>query len=438
MSCGGSGRLELTMIYLDHAATTAARPEVVEAMAPYWSELGGNPSSTYQWAQQARRALDEARATVAGVLGARPQDVIFTSGGTESDNAAIKGVAFASRGRGNHIVTSAIEHHAVLHTCAWLEQFGIETTYLPVDRYGMVDPNAVEAAITDGTVLISIMYANNEIGTIEPIAEIGRIAKAHRVPFHTDAVQAAGALDLNVNRLGVDLLSLSGHKFYGPKGVGVLYVRSGTRWQPQQQGGAQERDRRGGTENTPGIVGLATALRLADAEREAQNAHAQRLRDRLIEGILSRVPDSELTGHRTQRLPNNASFVFKYVEGESILLSLDVRGIYASSASACTSGSIEPSHVIMALGYPSEVGRGSLRLTVGRENTDADVDRVLDELPTAIETLRAMSPAFAPKDEGPKTEDELAARGSVPSASSGQALRPPSLRQAQGKLSVAG
>jgi cysteine desulfurase len=383
------------MIYLDHAATTPVRGEVVEAMRPYWSEVGGNPSSTYQWAQQARRAVDEARATVARILGARPQEVIFTSGGTESDNAAIKGVAFASRGRGNHIITTAIEHHAVLHTCQWLEQFGFETTYLPVDRFGMVDPQDVAAAITDQTVLISVMYANNEIGTIEPIAEIGRIAKARKVPFHTDAVQAGGALDLHVGRLGVDLLSLSGHKFYGPKGVGVLYVRSSARWQPQQQGGAQERDRRGGTENTPGIVGLATAMKLAYDELGESNAHVQRLRDRLVEGILSRVTDCELTGHPTQRLPNNASFVFKHVEGESILLSLDVRGIYASSASACTSGSIEPSHVITALGYPPEIGRGSLRLTTGRENTDEDVDTVLEELPKAIETLRAMSPAFA-------------------------------------------
>ena len=383
------------MIYLDHAATTPVRPEVVDAMRPYWSDLGGNPSSVYQWGRQARRAVDEARATVAAILGARPQEVIFTSGGTESDNAAIKGVAFASRGRGNHIITTAVEHHAVLHTCQWLEQFGFQTTYLPVDRCGLVDPRAVEAAITDQTVLITVMYANNEIGTIEPIAEIGRIARARRIPFHTDAVQAGGALDLDVNRLGVDLLSLSGHKFYGPKGVGVLYVRSGARWQPQQQGGAQERDRRAGTENTPGIVGLATALKLAYDELGQSNAHVQMLRDRLIEGVLARIPDCELTGHPVRRLPNNASFVFKYVEGESILLSLDVRGIYASSASACTSGALEPSHVITALGLSAAAARGSLRLTTGTENTVEEIDQVLDELPRAIETLRAMSPAFA-------------------------------------------
>ena len=382
-------------IYLDHAATTAVRPEVLEAMAPFWAAAAGNPSSVYQWGREARRAVDQAREQVAAILGARPQEILFTSGGTESDNAAIKGVAFASRSRGNHIVTTQIEHHAVLHTCEWLEQFGFETTYLPVDRHGLVDPQAVAAATTDKTILVSVMYANNEVGTIEPIAEIARITRARRIPFHTDAVQAGGALDLNVNRLGVDLLSLSAHKFYGPKGVGALYVRSGTRWQPQQQGGAQERDRRGGTENTPGIVGTAAALALAYRDLETNNAHAQALRNRLIEGVLAQIPESELTGHPTQRLPNNASFVFKYVEGESILLSLDMKGIFASSGSACTSGALEPSHVITALGYPPEVARGSLRLTTGLDNTMAQIERVLAELPPAIASLRAMSPAFA-------------------------------------------
>jgi cysteine desulfurase len=382
-------------IYLDHAATTPVRPEVVEAMLPYWSAQAGNPSSVYAWGRAARRAVDDARESVAALLGARPQEIIFTSGGTESDNAAIKGVAFANRARGQHIITSAIEHHAVLHTCQWLEQFGYRTTYLPVDRHGVVDPAAVAEAITDDTVLISIMYANNEIGTIEPLAEIARLARARRIPFHTDAVQAGGALDLQVNRLGVDLLSLSGHKLYGPKGVGVLYVRSGTRWQPQQQGGAQERDRRAGTENTAGIVGLATALRLAYAGLESGNAHLRDLRDRLIAGVLERIPRCELTGHPEQRLPNSASFVFHHVEGESILLSLDMQSIAASSGSACTSGALEPSHVIAALGFPPEIARGSLRLTVGRENTRDEIDRVLDVLPPAIDSLRAMSPAFA-------------------------------------------
>ncbi|HEX2516168.1 MAG TPA: aminotransferase class V-fold PLP-dependent enzyme [Chloroflexota bacterium] len=398
-----------TPIYLDHAATTAVRPEVVQAMLPYWAAAAGNPSSVYAWGRAARRAVDDAREATAALLGARPQEVLFTSGGTESDNAAIKGVAFAARARRGdppgapgapgapgHIITTAIEHHAVLHTCEWLEQFGFRTTYLPVDRHGLVDPAAVEAAITPETVLISVMYANNEVGTVQPLAEIGRIARARRIPFHTDAVQAGGALDLHVNRLGVDLLSLSAHKFYGPKGVGLLYVRSGTRWQPQQQGGAQERNRRAGTENTAGIVGLATALRLAYDNLQEANAHTQALRDRLISGVFERIPEAILTGHPERRLPNSASFVFPHVEGESILLSLDMHGIAASSGSACTSGALEPSHVISALGFPPEIARGSLRLTTGRDNMDTEVERVLDVLPPAIASLRAMSPTLAP------------------------------------------
>ena len=387
----------MASIYLDHAATTPVRPEVVEAMLPYLGERAGNPSSVYAYGREARRAVDDAREEIAALLGARPQELLFTSGGTESDNAAIKGVAFAARNRGggNHVITSQIEHHAVLHTCEWLEQFGVETTYLPVDRYGRVEPDAVAQAITDRTALISVMLANNEVGTIEPIAEIGRIARERKIAFHTDAVQAGGALPLDVRALNVDLLSLAAHKFYGPKGVGLLYVRSGARWQPQQQGGAQERNRRAGTENTAGIVGMATALRLAHAEMAQETARVAALRDRLVDGLLERIPRGELTGHPTERLPNSASFVFEHVEGESILLSLDVKGIYASSGSACTSGALEPSHVITALGYAPEIARGSLRLTLGRENTEADVTRVLDELPPAIEVLRAMSPAFA-------------------------------------------
>jgi cysteine desulfurase len=383
------------MIYLDHAATTPLSPRAAAAMEPFWSGRAGNPSSIYGWGQDARRAVDDARQQVAAVLGARPSEIIFTSGGTESDNAAVKGVAFANRARGNHILTTAIEHHAVLHACQWLEQFGFEVTYLPVDGYGRVDPQAVADAITDKTILISAMYANNEIGTVEPIAAIGQIARARKIPFHTDAVQAGGALDLAVNRLGVDLLSLSAHKFYGPKGVGVLYVRSGTRWQPQQQGGAQERNRRAGTENTPGIAGLAAALTDAYQNLDANNAYVRGLRDRLIEGIIAAIPECQVTGHPTERLPNNASFVFRFVEGESILLSLDVRGIYASSASACTSGALEPSHVIAALGLPDDYVRGSLRLTTGLDNTPEQIERVLAELPPAIQTLREMSPAFA-------------------------------------------
>ncbi|MGI8423913.1 MAG: cysteine desulfurase NifS [Chloroflexota bacterium] len=385
-------------IYLDHAATTPARPEVLEAMLPYLTVRAGNPSSIYAYGREARRALDDSREEIASFLGARPQELLFTSGGTESDNAAIKGVAFAARqrGAGNHIITSQIEHHAVLHTCEWLEQFGFETTYLPVDHHGLVDPEAVAAAITDRTVLISIMYANNEVGTIEPIAEIGRLSRERKIPFHSDAVQVGGMLPLDVRRLNVDLLSLSAHKFYGPKGVGLLYVRSGARWQPQQQGGAQERNRRAGTENTAGIVGMTTALRFAHATLAEDSARVSGLRDHLVEGLLERIPGAALTGHPTQRLPNSASFVFEHVEGESILLSLDVRGIFASSGSACTSGALEPSHVITALGYSPEAARGSLRLTLGRETTRAEVDRVIDEVAASIFALHAMSPAFAP------------------------------------------
>jgi len=385
-------------VYLDHAATTAARPEVVEAMLPYLTQRAGNPSSVYAWGREARRALDDARDQIAAILGARPQELLFTSGGTEADNAAIKGVAFAARqrGSGNHIITTQIEHHAVLHTCEWLEQFGFETTYLPVDRHGRVSSGDVAAAITDKTILISVMYANNEVGTIQPISEIGRIARARKIAFHTDAVQAGGALDMHVGGLNVDLLSLSAHKFYGPKGVGLLYVRSGARWQPQQQGGAQERNRRGGTENTAGVTGMAVALKLAYANLAANNAHVQALRDRLIDGVISGIPQSELTGHPTERLPNSASFLFKHVEGESILLSLDMKEIFASSGSACTSGALEPSHVITALGYAPEEARGSLRLTTGLDNTPEQIDHVLDVLTPAIASLRAMSPAFAP------------------------------------------
>ncbi|HET7770948.1 MAG TPA: cysteine desulfurase NifS [Chloroflexota bacterium] len=385
-------------IYLDHAATTPVRPEVVEAMLPFLTERAGNPSSVYAYGREARRALDDAREQIAALIGARPQEALFTSGGTESDNAAIKGAAFAARARSsgaNHIITSAIEHHAVLHSCEWLAQLGFETTYLPVDRHGLVDPDAVRAAITDRTALITIMLANNEIGTIEPIAEIGRIARERKIPFHTDAVQAGGALPLDVRQLNVDMLSLSAHKFYGPKGVGLLYVRTGTRWQPLQHGGAQERNRRAGTENTAGIVGMVTALRLAHETMAVDSARLTALRDRLVHGLLERIPHGELTGHPTQRLPGSASFVFEHVEGESILLSLDVKGIYASSGSACTSGALEPSHVITALGFPPEIARGSLRLTLGRDNTAADVDRVIEELPPAIAALREMSPAFA-------------------------------------------
>jgi len=383
------------MVYLDHAATTAVRPEVVEAMLPYFTERYGNASSIYSLGREAGQAIDEARLKVAGMLGARPEEVIFTSGGSESDNLAIRGVLWASHDKGNHVITSSVEHHAVGHTCEQLEKlFGVEVTYLPVDRYGMVDPADVARSITDRTVLISIMYANNEVGTIQPIAEIGRIARDRGILFHTDAVQAGGTLDLDVDGLNVDLLSLSAHKFYGPKGVGVLYVRRGTPLVPIQTGGGHEGNRRAGTENVPYIVGLAEALRLAYQEKERNNQEIEQLRDRLVEGVLSSIWDCELTGHPTQRLPNNASFVFKYVEGEAILLNLDLLGIAASSGSACSTGSMEASHVLAAMGIPPEVAHGSLRLTLGIDNREEDIDYVLEALPGVVAKLRAMSPLY--------------------------------------------
>ncbi len=380
-------------VYLDHAATTPVHPAVVDAMVPYFTEKYGNPSSIYSIAREARRALDWARDTVADVLGCSPSEIIFTGSGSESDNLAVKGIAFANKRKGNHIITTQVEHHAILHTCEYLEKrFGFRVTYLPVDGNCVVDLDALEKAITPETILVSVMYANNEVGTIQPIQEISRILKAHgSIPFHTDAVQAGGSLDLNVDKLGVDMLSLSAHKFYGPKGVGVCYVRKGTSFWPQQQGGGQERGRRAGTENIPGIVGLATALKLAYDNLEANNAHAAKLRDRLIEGI-SAIPGAYLTGHPTDRLPNSATFVFDYVEGESILLSLDMIGIGASSGSACTSATLEPSHVLKAMGVPIERAHGSLRLTTGRDNTEEDIEYVVRSLPGIVERLRTMSP----------------------------------------------
>jgi cysteine desulfurase len=327
---------------------------------------------------------------VGGVLHCPPADIVFTSGGSEGDNAAIKGAVFTRGARGRHIVTSAIEHEAVLHTCQALAAFGVETTYVPVDPYGRVAPEAVAAAIRPDTALVSVMLANNEIGTIQPVAEIAEIAHRHGAVVHTDAVQAAGALSLDVQALGVDLLSLSGHKFYGPKGTGALYVRSGVAWAPQQQGGAQEAKRRAGTENVAGIVGLATALTRAEEEREREAVRLAALRDRLIREVLARIPESRLTGHPTARLPNNASFVFAGVEGEAILMALDVQGIAASTGSACTSASLDPSHVLLALGLPAPLAIGSVRLTLGRSNSEADVDRIIEALPAVVQRQRAM------------------------------------------------
>ena len=384
-------------IYLDHAATTAVDSRVVKAMLPYFNPKYGNASSIYRLGQEAAEAIDEARRTVADILGRQPKEVVFTSCGTESDNLALRGVGWARRnlGKGNHIITSSIEHHAVSRTCEQLEKhFGFEVTYLPVDKHGLVDPDDVGRAIKDNTILVSIMYANNEVGTIEPIAEIGQVARQMGVPFHTDAVQAGGVLNLDVGDLNVDLLSLSAHKFYGPKGVGVLYARKGVPLLPTQTGGGHERNRRAGTENVPYIVGLATALKIAYEELETNNERIAALRDRLIEGILDSIAEVELTGHPTNRLPNSASFVFKYIEGEAMLLNLDLAGISASSGSACSSASLEASHVLLAMGIPPEVAHGSLRLTLGWENTEDDVDYVLKVLPGIVQKLRAMSPLY--------------------------------------------
>ncbi|MDT7884076.1 MAG: cysteine desulfurase family protein [Thermoflexus sp.] len=380
-------------IYLDHSATTPVDPRVVEAMQPYFTEIYGNSASIHRFGRAAARALEESRRTVAEILGSHPTEVVFTGSGTESDNLALRGVAFAQRraGRGNHLIVSSVEHHAVLNTARQLEEvFGFEVTYLPVDEYGMVDPDEVGRAIRKDTILISVMYANNEVGTIQPIAEIARIARARGIPFHTDAVQAGGMLDLDVNRLGVDLMTLSAHKFYGPKGVGVLYIRQGTPYLPVITGGGHERGRRAGTVNVAGIVGLATALRLAQESRESENARLRRLRDRLIQGILERVPEARLTGHPTERLPHHASFVFRGINGEELLLALDVEGIAASTGSACTSGRPEPSEVLLAMGLPHEWAVGSLRLTLGKSNTEEDIETVLEVLPRAVARLREM------------------------------------------------
>ena len=387
-------------IYMDNAATTRVKPEVLEAMLPYYGEVFGNPSTIYYYGREAHKALDHARQQVAAAIGADKDEIYFTSCGTESENWAIKGAAFAHQKKGNHIITSVIEHHAVLHTCAWLEKHGFEVTYLPVDEYGRVNPADVEKAITDKTILITIMFANNEIGTIQPIAEIAKIAKAHNVLFHTDAVQAVGAVPINVHELGVDMLSLSGHKFYAPKGVGALYIRRGVRIDTHQHGGAQERGKRGGTENMAQIVGLGKAIELATADVEGHAKKLAHMRDRLIDGILAEIPEVRLNGHRTERLPNNVNVSIRYIEGEALLLRLDLAGIAASSGSACTSGSLDPSHVLLAIGLPHEIAHGSLRLSLGDFNTEHDVDVVLEKLPQIVSTLREMSPLFNQEEGG--------------------------------------
>jgi cysteine desulfurase len=384
------------VIYFDHAGTTATDPRVLEAMLPYFTQLYGNPSSVHTVGQEARHALDLARERVARVLHCRNNEVVFTSGGTESDNAAILGAAFALEETGRHVITAAAEHHAVLHACQVLENREWEVSHLPVDDYGQVQPDRVYNAITDQTTVVSVMYANNEIGTINPIPEISAAVKQRAqeldrtIVMHTDAVQAAGFLDLDVRRLGVDMMSLSGHKFYGPKGVGVLFIRRGVPFLPLITGGGQERERRSGTENVAGIIGLSVALDLADAEREDAGAHCGALRDRIIAEIANQIPDAILNGHPSDRLPNNINFSFEGVEGESILLGLDLQGIAASSGSACSSGSLEPSHVLLALGQTADTARGSLRITLGKHNTDAEVDRLLAVLTGLIADLRQM------------------------------------------------
>ena len=383
-----------TSIYLDNAATTKTGREVLEAMIPYFIENYGNPSSIYEVAGRSKEAIDTGRAQVASVIGAKPEEIYFTGCGTEADNWALKAAFDAYASKGNHIITSKIEHHAILHTCEYLESKGAEITYLDVDEFGRVDPKAVEEAITDKTILISIMTANNEIGTIEPIREIGKIAREHGVIFHTDAVQAYGHIPINVNEDNIDMLSLSGHKFNGPKGVGALYIRKGLKLKSFIHGGAQERKRRAGTENVPGIVGIGKAASIAQEKMEERIAVQKEVRDHIIERILNEVPYCRLNGDPEKRLPNNVNICFRFVEGESLLLMLDMKGIAASSGSACTSGSLDPSHVLLAIGLPHEIAHGSLRLTLSHEITMDDADYAVDAIKEIVAKLRSMSPLY--------------------------------------------
>jgi len=381
-------------IYLDYAATTPCDPLVLKAMEPYFFEKFGNPSSIHTEGQEAKRAIEDARERLASFLGAKPEEIIFTSGGTESNNFAIEGVAYAQGKKGNHIITTSIEHHATTEPCKFLEKRGFKITCVGVDKYGLVSPSDIKKAITDKTILVSVMHANNEIGTIEPIAEIGKITRDKGISFHTDAVQTVGHIPVNVDDLNVDLLSLSGHKFYGPKGVGALYVRRGTRIERFLHGGDQEKGRRASTHNTPGIVGLGRAIELCQDKMEEEVKFQMRLRDKLIKEIPSRIPDVYLNGHPQQRLPNNVNFSIKYIEGESILLNLDMLGIAASTGSACTSTSLEPSHVLLAIGLSHEIAHGSLRLTLGRWTKEDDIDYLLEHLPGIAAKLRQMSPLY--------------------------------------------
>lgn len=381
-------------IYLDNAATTPTDKRVLEEMLPCFTEIYGNPSSLHTFGQDARHIMEESRDKIASFIGARPEEIVFTSGGTESNNSAIKGIAYARRDKGNHIITSKIEHHSILEPCRFLEKQDFVVTYLPVDKYGIVDPDEVKKAITDKTILISIMHANNEIGTIQPIREIGKMARDKGVYFHTDTVQTMGHLPVDVNDLNIDSLSASAHKLYGPKGVGILYVRKGVKISPFMHGGDQEKGRRASTHNVPGIAGFGKAIELAKQEMVTEMAQLTSLRDDLIKGILTRIDHSFLNGHPDLRLPNNVNVSIPYVEGESMLMNLDMEGIACSTGSACSSSSLEPSHVLIAIGLPHELCHGSLRFTLGRSTTKDDIEYVLEVLPAIVEKLRAMSPLY--------------------------------------------
>ncbi|WP_313132506.1 cysteine desulfurase NifS [Anaerocolumna sp.] len=381
-------------IYLDNAATTATRPEVVEAMLPYFTEMFGNPSSIYEFASQNKKAVDEARTTIANSINAEISDIYFTAGGSESDNWALKATAEAYASKGNHIITSKIEHHAILHTCEYLEKHGFEVTYVDVDEDGILKLDELKKAIRPTTILITIMFANNEIGTIQPIKEIGEIARENNILFHTDAVQAYGQLQMDVNELNIDMLSASGHKFNGPKGIGFLYIRKGLKLKSFVHGGGQERHRRAGTENVPGIVGLGKAAEIAMATIEERRQKEIALRDMLIQRVLTEIPYTRLNGHRTKRLPNNANFSFQFIEGESLLIMLDMQNICASSGSACTSGSLDPSHVLLAIGLPHEIAHGSLRLTLSHNTTEEEINYTVDKIKEIVAKLRSMSPLY--------------------------------------------
>ena len=384
----------MARIYLDYAATTPTHPDVLKTMLPHFNEAFGNPSTIYSYGQEAKKEMEAARVQVANLIGALPQEIVFTGGGTEADNFAVVGVALANESHGNHIITTTIEHHAVLETCRFLEKQDTKVTYLPVDKYGLVDPDDVKKALTSKTILITVMHANNEVGTIEPIEEIGKIAGEAGVSFHTDAVQTVGHIPVDVGKLGVDLLSISAHKLCGPKGVGALYVRKGTKLKPYLHGGEQERGRRAGTENVPGIVGFGKAAELAAQEIPAEVQRLTGLRDKLITGLLERIDHTILNGHPKRRLPGNVNLTIEFVEGESMLLNLDLEGICASTGSACSSGSLEASHVLLAMGLKHEQAHGSLRFTMGKWTTEKDIDRVLEVLPGIVQKLRAMSPLY--------------------------------------------